>query len=196
MLVTNGGVRESWGVRYLAVLVLSISSGCLAEYVLPGGSRGDTGSSGDDTVASGDAPTGATGQGDSEDGCEAGTSRCGELCVDLQRDEEHCGGCDEVCKADEMCLVGECRDVIVLACEGCPCADQCPVGDQGVLASTTGEGGGEGGEGTGGGDASDTAETAESGGKDPQQRLCCEVEMQVLCVVGDADEVLVCPEGS
>lgn len=182
MLVTKTGVRESWGVRYLAVLVLSISSGCLAEYVLPGGSSGDTGP-GDDTVASGDVPTGATGPGDSEDGCEAGTSRCGELCVDLQRDEEHCGSCDEVCKVDEMCLVGECRDVIVLECEACPCADQCPVGDEG------GEGGGEGGEG-------DTAETSESGGKDPQQRLCCEVEMQVLCVVADADEVLVCPDGS
>lgn len=169
---------------------------------MPGGSRGDTESTGDTTV-SGDAPTvggdtaGDTGkggtQGDSEGGCDsacedecaAGTSRCGEQCVDPQTDELHCGSCEEVCKVDETCIAGECRDVVVLECEGCPCADQCPgAGSGDGLIEATGDG-----EGGGGGD------TADSGGKDPQQGLCCELaeEKQVICVIGDVGETLVCP---
>jgi len=194
-VVTKRGVRESWGVQRLFVVVALISSGCLAEYVLPGGSRGDTEATGD-TMVSGDVPTvgtetGKGTQGDSEGGCEsecdgectAGTSRCGEQCVDRQTDEQHCGSCDEVCKVDEMCVVGECRDVVVLECASCPCADQCPPGSGDGLLETTS--GGDGGD----------SDTADSGGKDPQQGLCCELAeaMQVICVIGDIGETLVCP---
>ncbi len=186
-VVTERGVRESWGVRRLVVMVALVVSGwtlagcTLAEYVLPGGSRGDTESSGDATVASGDVPTGGT-VGDSDGECEVGLTRCGDECVDLQRAEAHCGGCEEPCKSDEMCVVGECRDVVVLDCESCPCTDQCPGG---------GQGGGDGGEGSEGSEGSD----GETGGSDPQQRLCCELEakMQVVCIVGDVGDALVCP---
>lgn len=193
-------------MQRLFVMVALFTSGCLAEYVLPGGSRGDTESTGD-TLASGDVPTvgsvtaGDTGQGgtqgDSEGGCDsecegdctAGTSRCGEQCFDLQTDEQHCGSCEEVCKADEMCIAGECRDVLVLECEGCPCADQCPGSGDGLIEAT---GGGDGG---GSEDTADTEDTADSGGKDPQQGLCCELAeaMQVICVIGDVGATLVCP---
>lgn len=173
-------MRECWGVRSLVVVIVaSVSGGCLAEYVLPGGSRGDTESNGGETMVSGDTPTmgGGEGEGDDSEGeCAAGASRCGEACVDLQRDGEHCGGCGEVCTSDERCIVGECRDVVVLKCASCPCADQCPAGDDGVLASTTGAGEGE--------------------GDDPQQRLCCALGEEVLCVVADVDEELGCPDGS
>lgn len=212
-------MRESWVVQRLVVVVALISSGCLAEYVLPGGSRGDTGLTPEDTVVSADAPTGGamtggTGEGDSDDDsedvgeCTVGTSRCGDLCVDWQSDARHCG-CDEVCETDEMCLMGECRDVVVLDCSSCPCADQCPAGGDGVLASTTGEeGGGSNFAGTDDtddtadtadttdtADTADTADTTDSGGEGPQQGLCCELAeaMQVVCVLADVDETVVCP---
>lgn len=191
-VVTERGVRESWGVRRLVVMVARVVSvgllaGCtLAEYVLPGGSRGDTEPNADSTGASGDVPTGggATEMGDSDGECEVGLKRCGDECVDLQGAEAHCGGCGDPCKSDEMCVVGECRDVVVLDCKSCPCTDQCPGAD----------GGGEGGEGSEGSEGSDGSD-GETGGGDPQQRLCCELaaEMQVVCIVGEVGEALVCP---
>lgn len=171
-------------MRCLVVVVVALVGsgftlgGCtLTEYVLPGAPR-DSGSSGDDTVASGEAPTSGSetmGMGDSEGGCGAGMSLCGELCVDLQGAEEHCGSCGEACEDDEMCLAGECRDVLVLDCTSCPCADQCPDSEQNVLEATSGT-------------------ESDSGGKDPQEGLCCELaaQMQVVCILGDPDDAL-CP---
>lgn len=170
------------------VVSVGLLAGCtLAEYVLPGGSRGDTETNADSTMASGDVPTGggATEMGDSDGACEVGLKRCGDECVDLQGAEAHCGGCGDPCKSDELCVVGECRDVVVLDCESCPCTDQCPGG---------GQGGGEGGEGSEGSEGSDGSD-GETGGGDPQQRLCCELaaEMQVVCIVGEVGDELVCP---
>ena len=174
-----------------------LQGGCLVEYVLPGDPISDTGDAtatmattgatsdgtGDagasaDTGATGDAPTGGD-TSDTPQPCAEGQLRCGEGCVDPRTDEANCGACGDPCKSDELCIVGECRDVQVVACEGCPCPDLCPQGDgdgDGVLASTTS-----------GGD-----------GDVPDRRLCCVVaepdqQPTVLCVSGDLDDELVCP---
>ena len=185
-LVTKRWEWESEWVRRLVLVVGLVASGftlggcTLTEYVLPGAS-GDVGSSSDGTVATGEAPTsgsGATGMSDSEGGCGAGMSLCGELCVDLQVAAEHCGTCGKVCEGDELCLGGECREVLVLDCTSCPCADQCPGSEQHVLEATS----------------SGSESDSDSGGQDPQQGLCCELAapMQVVCILGDPDDV-VCP---
>lgn len=166
-------------MRCFVLVVALWSGGCaLAEYVLPPASAGDSDSAGSDTEATGDTPTGGSGD---TGGCGQGESLCEGGCVDLHADEAHCGRCDEACKSDEMCVVGECRDVAVVDCASCPCADQCPPG--------------------GGVDSDGMDSDGEGGGSDPQKSLCCEVETdegdpQVLCIMGGEEDVLVCPESA
>ncbi len=167
-------MRESEGVRPRALVLALLpwaSLGCLVEYVLPGEtSAGDpsTAAASEETTPTGE--TGASEAGSDETGC-AGTV-CAGACVDVSQDDAHCGRCGDPCDADERCIAGECRDVVVVECASCPCPDQCPEG-AGVIESTT-----SGGDG------------------DPQKYLCCaDVEglATALCVVGDLDETLVCP---
>jgi hypothetical protein len=128
-------------------------------------------------VVTGDpAPTGGDTTGDGQttgDACDEGLTRCGDACVDLSRDDGHCGTCEEYCKSDEKCIASECRDILPVDCATCPC-DACP-GSGGVLESTTSGGGG-----------------------DPEKYLCCAppdgADDAVICVVGDAEDLLVCPE--
>ncbi len=40
--------------------------------------------------------------------CAGGTVNCHGVCVDLQTDETHCGTCQTVCAADEVCQAGVC----------------------------------------------------------------------------------------
>jgi len=40
--------------------------------------------------------------------CESGMLHCGTSCVDTSSDPRHCGGCDNVCAAGEICLDGTC----------------------------------------------------------------------------------------
>src|SRR4051794_18612956 len=43
---------------------------------------------------------------------ETGTIKlCGDACVDLSKDPNHCGGCDQACEEGLFCLAGSC---------GCP----------------------------------------------------------------------------
>jgi hypothetical protein len=42
------------------------------------------------------------------DSCPEGLNACSGQCVDLERDEAHCGSCDNVCGAQESCVGGEC----------------------------------------------------------------------------------------
>ena len=68
-------------------------------------------SCGGDTHGTGDMPTGAAGAaGGTSEGCGEGELLCERGCVDLLSDEARCG-CDDECKSDEMCVVGECREV-------------------------------------------------------------------------------------
>src|SRR5262245_16207193 len=41
-------------------------------------------------------------------GCPQGSSACGDLCVDLQLDRNHCGSCDAACPAEQVCSLGGC----------------------------------------------------------------------------------------
>jgi hypothetical protein len=41
--------------------------------------------------------------------CRDGLERCGRACYDLRSDESHCGGCNIMCAANEMCIESACR---------------------------------------------------------------------------------------
>jgi len=41
--------------------------------------------------------------------CPAGKHRCGTRCIDLTCDPRHCGGCDDVCGANQVCNGGDCK---------------------------------------------------------------------------------------
>lgn len=43
--------------------------------------------------------------------CPNAQECCGAVCRNLQGDEQNCGDCGIVCKANERCLSGECRNV-------------------------------------------------------------------------------------
>jgi hypothetical protein len=40
--------------------------------------------------------------------CGAGQTRCGERCVDTDRDEMNCGACESRCAAGRSCVMGAC----------------------------------------------------------------------------------------
>ncbi len=43
-----------------------------------------------------------------DEGCVPGTEMCGEDCVDIMEDPEHCGACDSPCDDGQACDAGEC----------------------------------------------------------------------------------------
>ncbi|HJZ86827.1 MAG TPA: hypothetical protein VKN99_16745, partial [Polyangia bacterium] len=48
---------------------------------------------------------------------------CAGQCVDFQNDPLHCGACDRICMADEVCARGDCRHYATgRGCTSCPCA--------------------------------------------------------------------------
>jgi hypothetical protein len=58
-------------------------------------------------------------------GCPEGKTRCGVRCVNLDRNERHCGECFNRCEEGEECVAGECQGE-----GGCPpgtteCGTQC-----------------------------------------------------------------------
>jgi len=57
-------------------------------------------------------------------GCPEGKSRCGVRCVNLKRNENHCGECFNRCDDGEQCVRGECQGGCPPAetvCTGCAC---------------------------------------------------------------------------
>jgi DNA-binding beta-propeller fold protein YncE len=40
--------------------------------------------------------------------CKSGFTTCNTKCYDLDRDEDHCGGCGNACQPDEFCEAGTC----------------------------------------------------------------------------------------
>lgn len=99
------------GRRLFAFLLLGPGA-CVIEYTVPAesGPVNDDGSTGSGTDDDGDA-------------CAAGRERCGSVCLDLASDPEHCGSCDVVCAAADVCDAGEC----VAQCRDgrVPCARAC-----------------------------------------------------------------------
>jgi hypothetical protein len=41
--------------------------------------------------------------------CPSGTSVCGNSCVDIQTDPQHCGTCGVACTANQDCVNGVCQ---------------------------------------------------------------------------------------
>jgi hypothetical protein len=58
-------------------------------------------------------------------GCFAGFVDCAGVCVDLQTDRAHCGGCGHACAPGEGCAAGACTPTCT---DDCPvtCEDECP----------------------------------------------------------------------
>jgi len=56
-----------------------------------------------------DSDSGTGTDSDTDMGCPADETLCGESCVDLQTDVDHCGACDVECPADATCVAGLCR---------------------------------------------------------------------------------------
>jgi hypothetical protein len=43
-----------------------------------------------------------------DDRCSEGQTRCGDRCVNLQRNERHCGSCSNRCRSTQTCCKGRC----------------------------------------------------------------------------------------
>lgn len=90
--------------------------------------------------------------------CEEGLTWCDGLCVDLNSDPEHCGGCDTGCVVTDSCFEAVCIDKVCgkePADDGTPCPEgtcykgtccmgcwdgfACKVGNSGQLCGTAGE---------------------------------------------------------
>lgn len=41
--------------------------------------------------------------------CQGTEACCGQTCVDVKSDKNHCGGCDTACTTNEVCCSGQCR---------------------------------------------------------------------------------------
>jgi Stigma-specific protein, Stig1 len=63
-------------------------------------------------------------------GCPEGQTRCNDRCVNLQRNERHCGRCFNRCDDGEQCVEGECGGGCISNGNG-PCGtnDQCCSGN-------------------------------------------------------------------
>jgi hypothetical protein len=75
---------------------------------------------GDEPEESGSASGAETG------GCAVGENVCGEACIDLQTDRDHCGECGYACAEGTQCVAGvcggQCPDGLVL-CDNGECVD-------------------------------------------------------------------------
>lgn len=62
--------------------------------------------------------------------CAIGLDRCNNDCADTNTNPLHCGGCNNRCNNDEVCVQGNCEQFVAEpGCTTCPCAacggDQC-----------------------------------------------------------------------
>jgi len=58
--------------------------------------------------------------------CPTGQQTCNNSCVNTQTDARNCGGCNNTCATDEVCVAGNCRQFeIALGCTTCPCPISC-----------------------------------------------------------------------
>ncbi len=57
--------------------------------------------------------------------CPQGQSRCGERCVNLQRNERHCGRCSNRCDEGEQCVDGVCQGGEPICTPSCPSGCEC-----------------------------------------------------------------------
>ena len=73
-----------------------------------GPTTGATAATGATTAAGPSTPTSGTGEPVTTGGCAAAFAPCDGLCVDVDHDPAHCGGCDQPCDPGLACLEGQC----------------------------------------------------------------------------------------
>ncbi|MEM9196124.1 MAG: hypothetical protein AAGF12_43565 [Myxococcota bacterium] len=72
--------------------------------------------------------------------CSEGLEECEGVCVDRSSSIFHCGGCDNRCGLDEVCVKGDCERYVGTTCNACPCAECgeeatcCTLGEAGALS--------------------------------------------------------------
>jgi hypothetical protein len=78
-------------------------------------------------------------------GCPEGKTRCNDRCVNLDRNENHCGECFNRCDDGEQCVRGECQGGCPpgeTVCTGCACETvACTPGTEGCTNIGTSTGG-------------------------------------------------------
>jgi hypothetical protein len=64
-------------------------------------------------------------------GCPEGKSRCNDRCVNLERNENHCGECFHRCDQGQECVRGECQGGEPICNPPCPQGRECVEGAPG-----------------------------------------------------------------
>src|SRR5215208_5236041 len=74
-----------------------------------------------------------------DDRCSEGQTRCGDRCVNLQRNERHCGSCSNRCRSTQTCCKGRCVNLQRNERHCGSCSNRCAEGEEcasGVCSST------------------------------------------------------------
>lgn len=94
--------------------------------VTPQGGGSQAGNGGSSSLAGAGGTSGQTGNGGtaatpSEPECDDDEALCGTSCVDVQSNDDHCGGCNDACPAAQECRAGNCE----CSNERTLCGDSC-----------------------------------------------------------------------
>jgi hypothetical protein len=65
-----------------------------------------------------------------DDRCSEGQTRCGERCVNLQRNERHCGSCSNRCRSTQTCCNGRCVNLQRNERHCGSCSNRCEEGQE------------------------------------------------------------------
>jgi hypothetical protein len=65
-----------------------------------------------------------------DDRCPEGQTRCGERCVNLKRNERHCGSCRNRCGSNQTCCKGRCVNLKRNERHCGRCFNRCPEGQE------------------------------------------------------------------
>ena len=65
--------------------------------------------------------------------CPQVQTRCGDRCVNLKRNERHCGACFNRCPSGQECVGGECQGGEPICTPSCPEGEVCVQGQPGTL---------------------------------------------------------------
>jgi hypothetical protein len=73
-------------------------------------------------------------------GCPEGQTRCGVRCVNLQKNENHCGECFNRCDKGEQCVKGVCQDAGPICNPPCRLGSACYANQDGTTFCACGFG--------------------------------------------------------
>jgi hypothetical protein len=93
--------KKALTVLMAAILAIPLAPAC------GGDGDGEEDTSEDTTPDTADT-SGDTAADEGGPACSGGEVECGDECVDLDEDPDHCGACDNACGSDEACYEGSC----------------------------------------------------------------------------------------